>query len=142
MSEAGTVRLGELELRLTVPPPDPLRTTVHVLEALGAKVPGLHAMELITGTAATLTMPPVPVTAIASPVNEAPRLLLMVIGTALLPDGVTDRVATTPLEIALGFNPHAMHAYELIPPAQDMLLPADDNAGPAVTLKLPTLAAG
>jgi hypothetical protein len=142
VSEAGTVRLGELELRLTVPPPDPLRTTVHVLEALGAKVPGLHAMELIPAPAATLTMPPVPVTAIASPVNEAPTLLPMAIGTALLPDGVTDRVAMTPLEITSEFNPHAIHAYELVPAAQVMVLPADDNAGPAVTLQLPTLAAG
>ena len=109
VSEAGTVRLVEVELRLTVPPPAPLTTTVHVLEVLGADVPGLHEMELITAIAATLTMPPVPVTAIASPVSEAPALLPMVIGTVLLLDGVIDRVATTPLEMVLEFNPHAMH---------------------------------
>jgi hypothetical protein len=107
VSEAGTVRLVELELRPMIPPPDPLRITVQVLEALGAKDPGLHAMELIT--AATLTVPPVPVTAIASPVSEAPRLLLMVTGTPLLPERVTDRVATTPSEMVLEFNPDATH---------------------------------
>ena len=124
--DAGTVRAGELVLRAVelelravelalramVPPPDPLRMTVQVLEALGAKVPGLHAMEvmeteLIAG--ATLTVPPLPVTVIASPVGEAPTLLLIVTGRALLPDRVTDTVATTPFEMALEFNPHATH---------------------------------
>jgi hypothetical protein len=107
VSDVGTVRLLELEFRPMVPPPDPLRITVQVLAALGAKVPGLHAKELIA--AATLTVLPVPVTAIAPPVGEAPRLLLTVTGTALLPDRVTDRVATTPSGIILEFNPHAMH---------------------------------
>jgi len=106
--EAGTVRLVELELSPMVPPLDPLRITVHVLEALGANVPGLHAIELIGLTgAATLTVPPVPVTAIASPVGEAPKLLLIVTGRAVLPDKVTDTVATTPLEMVPEFNPHA-----------------------------------
>jgi hypothetical protein len=99
--------LVELELRPMIPPPDPLRVTVQVLEALWAKLPGLHAMELTT--AATLTVPPAPVTAIASPVSEAPRLLLIVTGTPLLPDRVTDRVATTPSEMTLEFNPHTTH---------------------------------
>jgi hypothetical protein len=123
--EAGTVRLVELEfeprtvevelravelaLKAMVPPPDPLRITVQVLEALGANIPGLHAMELIELITAVLTVPPVPVTAIESPVGEAPMLLLIVIGRALLPDGVTDTVATTPLEMALEVNPHATH---------------------------------
>ena len=52
-----------------------------------------------------MTLPPVPVTAIGSPVGEAPRLLPIVTGRALLPDRVTDRVATTPSEMALEFNP-------------------------------------
>jgi hypothetical protein len=110
VSEAGTERLLELELRPMVPPPDPLRITVHVLEALGANVPGLQAIELIELiTAAVLTVPPVPVTAIASPVGEAPILLLIVTGSAVLPDRVTDTVAMTPLEMALEVNPQATH---------------------------------
>jgi hypothetical protein len=107
VSDPGTVRLVELELRPMVPPLDPLRTTVQVLEPLGAKDAGLHVIELIGFTAAaTLTVPPVPVTVIASPVGEAPRLLT-VTGRLLLPDSVTDTVATTPLEIVLEFNAHA-----------------------------------
>jgi hypothetical protein len=70
VTEAGTVRLAELELRPMAPPPDPGRVTVHVLELPGTKVPGLHAMELIA--VATPTVPPVPVTAMASPVGETP----------------------------------------------------------------------
>ena len=40
--------------------------------------------------------------------GEAPRLLLIVIGRVVLPERVTDRMATTPSEMALEFNPHAM----------------------------------
>jgi hypothetical protein len=110
VSEAGTVRLLELELRPIVPPPVPLRVTVHVLEVLWANVPGLQAIELIeVVTAPTLTVPPVPVTARASPVGEAPILLMIVTGRELVPDGVTDTVAMTPLEMALEVNPHATH---------------------------------
>lgn len=109
VSLAGTVRLVELDTRPTVPPSAPLRVTVHVLEAPGAKVPGLHTTELTMVTVLTPTVPPVPVTAIASPASEAPSVLLMVIGTALEPDRVTDTVATTPSEMVFEFNPHAMH---------------------------------
>ena len=64
------MRLVELELRPTIPPPDPLRVTVQVLEAFGARVPGLQAMELIVARKRTVTVPPVPVTAIVSPAGE------------------------------------------------------------------------
>jgi hypothetical protein len=33
----------------------------------------------------------------------------MVTGTLLLPDNVTDRVATIPSEMVVEFNPHATH---------------------------------
>ncbi len=102
--------LAELEFRPMVPPSDPLRITVQVLEVLGARVAGLHAIELIEVIAlATLTVPPVPGRVIGSPAGEAPRPLLMVTGRELLPDRVVDRVATTPLEMALEFNPHVTH---------------------------------
>jgi hypothetical protein len=47
MSEAGTVRLVESELKLMVPPPDPLRVTVQDVEESGDRVPGLHVMAVI-----------------------------------------------------------------------------------------------
>jgi hypothetical protein len=107
VSEVGTVRLVELEVSPAIPPPDPLRVTVQVLEALGARVTGLQAMELIVSTEATNTVPPVPVTAIASPVGEEPRLLLTVNGASVLPAMVTDTVATTPSAMVSELNPHA-----------------------------------
>jgi hypothetical protein len=105
VSEAGTVRLAELEFSPTVAPPDPPRTTVQVLEAFGARVDGLHAKELNTEEA--LTEPPVPATAIASPAGEAPSPLLTLIGASAAPDRVTDTVATIPSGIAVEFIPHA-----------------------------------
>ena len=98
----------ELELRPTVPPPEPLSVTVQVIEALGASVAGLHVRELITVAAASMTAP-VAVMAISMPAGDAPRLLLIVTGTASVPDGVTERVATTPSEMGLEFNPQATH---------------------------------
>jgi hypothetical protein len=110
VSEAGTERLGELEVRPTVPPPEPLRLTVQVLEAPGGRVPGLHAIELTElFPAATVMVPPAPVTAIGLPVGEAPRLLAILTGTELPPDKLTDSVAITPSAKALAFNPQAMH---------------------------------
>jgi hypothetical protein len=110
LSDAGTVRLVELELKLTVAPVDPLRRTVQVLEAPGTTVPGLHAMETMELIpAATVTLPPAPVTAMGSPVGDAPRPLRTLTGRVLLPDRVSERVATSPSEIGLLFNPHAMH---------------------------------
>ena len=44
VSEAGSVRLGELELRLTVPPPVPLRVTVQAPEESGAMVAGVQVI--------------------------------------------------------------------------------------------------
>lgn len=109
VSEAGTVRFAVLELRPTTPPPGPSRVAVQVLEAVGARLPGVHVIEVIPVTAVTLTTPPVAVTAISSPASEAPRLLAIATGRLLLPASVTDRVATTPSEIGFEFNPQATH---------------------------------
>jgi hypothetical protein len=112
VTELGTARLVELELRLTVPPPVPLRATVQVVEAPGASVAGLHASELREGVPTeteTATVPPVPVMATGLPVGDEPRLLATLMGTEVLPDRLTESVATTPSEIALLFNPHATH---------------------------------
>ena len=105
--EPGSVRLVVLEPRPTMPPPGPSRVTVQLLEALGARIPGVHVREVIPVTAVTLTTPPVPVTAISSPASEAPRLLPIATGRLLLLESVSDRVATTPSEIGFEFNPQA-----------------------------------
>ena len=108
VTELGTARLVALELRLTVPPPVALRVTVQVVEALGASVVGLHASELREGVPReTETVPPVPITATGLPVGDEPRLPATLMGKEVLPNRVIERVATTPSEIALLFNPHA-----------------------------------
>jgi hypothetical protein len=106
-NKAGTLRLVELELRPTLPPPAPLRITVQVLAAFGANVPGLQLKELIA--AATLTPPPRPARATGSPVAEAPIILLIVTGRAPPPESLTESVAITPVEMAVEFSPDAMH---------------------------------
>jgi hypothetical protein len=45
--EVGTVKSVEFEVRPTVPPPGPLRVTVHVVDESGARIAGLQAMEVI-----------------------------------------------------------------------------------------------
>jgi hypothetical protein len=77
-----------------------------------------------------------------APVDEAPKPLLMPIGTVLPPERVTETVAITPSEIAAEFKPHATHVKAPAPPPQVMVLPAEDSAGPGVTFKFDTLAAG
>ena len=89
----------------------------------------------------TVTLPPLLVTAIAQ-VDEAPKLLLMPIDTPLPPERVTETVAITPSEMAAEFNPQATHVRAPVPPPQVMVLPADVSAGPGVTSRVVTLAAG
>jgi hypothetical protein len=108
VSEAGTVRLVELELRAMVPPAVPVRTRVQVLEALGAIAFGLQESELIAvAPVATLIVPPVAPTVIESPAGDAPRLLLIVSGTSVPPERVTDTLAITPSEMAVESKPQA-----------------------------------
>ena len=56
VSEAGMLRFAELELSPTVPPPDPVRTTVQVLEAFGPRLVGLHPSEDTRAGATRLTV--------------------------------------------------------------------------------------
>ena len=48
VSEDGTVKLVELELKAMLPPPDPLRVTLHAVAEAGPTVAGLHAIVLIS----------------------------------------------------------------------------------------------
>lgn len=143
VTEAGMVRLVELEPRFTEAPVEPLTVTVHVLEAPGASVAGAHTRLLaVSGTAVILTDPPVLVVVMPLPAAEAPKLLISPIVAPLLPDSVTVTVAMLPSPIVVAFIPHAMQIYPLAPPEQVTLLPAAVSAGPAVTVRLDTADAG
>ncbi len=143
VTEPGTVRFAELDVRLTVAPLEALTVTVHVLDAPGDKVAGTHPTLLtVVPAVARLTVPPVLVMVMPLPVGEAPRPLTRPIVAPLAPDSVTATVAIIPSPMAVAFIPEAMQIYPLAPPAQVTVLPADDNAAPAVTLRLETAAAG
>ena len=140
--DGGTVMLVVLELRITmVPPlPAPLRCTVQTVELPAFKARGLHVMPLTVVREAPLTDPPVAEIATASPIAEAPMAL--VTATAAADAAGMDTVATIPFAIVLVFVPDAMHTNALALPAQVRVLPADDNTGPATTLRLVTVPAG
>jgi hypothetical protein len=114
VTEAGTVRFPELDVRLTVAPVEALTVTVHVLEAAGPSVTGAHTRVLtetvVPTVPTTLTVPPVPVTEISDPVAEAPSALTTPIVAALLPASVTVKVATTPSPTVAAFIPQAMQS--------------------------------
>ena len=57
-------------------------------------------------------------------------------------ESVTVTTATLPSAIVFVLSPAVRQMYELAPPMQLIVLPADVSAGPAVTEKLVTLAAG
>jgi hypothetical protein len=144
VSEGGTVKLVEFELRPIVPPSVPLSVTVHAVEESGPIFAGLQMMELIVvmGAPVAETPPPLPAIASASPVGKVLRALMTLIGSALPFDRVTDTVATTPSGITLELYPHPIQVMAPEPLAQDIVLPAANSAGPAVTLKFATFAVG
>ena len=53
VTEAGTVRLGEFELRLIVPPPVPLRVTIQAPDESGAIVAAVQVMPEIVSELAS-----------------------------------------------------------------------------------------
>jgi hypothetical protein len=55
VSEDGTVKLVELELRTIVPPPDPSSVTVQAVEVSGPIVAGLQAIAAIPELVGTAT---------------------------------------------------------------------------------------
>ena len=110
VTEAGTVRYGELDARFTVAPVEALTVTLQVLEAPGAKVDGEHTMELtVTVGVAMFTVPPAAVSGIVVPVEEAPNTLIKPIDALLVPVNVAVRVAAIPSGIVLAFMPDATH---------------------------------
>jgi hypothetical protein len=104
---AGTVRLLEVDARVTEAPVEELTLTVQVLAALGAKVVGAHArlLSVVKRTTVTLTIPATDETASESPAGLTPNALLKLMVAPLLPDKVTLTVATLPLAMVVAFMP-------------------------------------
>jgi len=140
LTDAGTVRLVELDDKVTLAPVDALSVTVHVLDAPGARLTGAHVRLLTVVEATGVTVPPVLVMLMLVPVGEAPRTLVTLIDAVLLPESVTVTAAMTPSPIVVAFIPAAIQVYPPAPLAQVRVLPAADSAAPAVALKLETAA--
>jgi hypothetical protein len=111
VTEAGTVRLPALLLRVTVVPPAgaaALSVTVHAaLPGVMIEV-GLHPREFRLTVGVTVMTLPDPVTARLEPFGMAPIAPLT--PTLVVPDGsetVMFAVATTPSAIAVAFIPDA-----------------------------------
>jgi len=143
---AGTTKPGTLELSPTTTAPlvaAALKPTVQVAEPPEDSELGAQLTEVRVTVAATLMPPPVAEIGMAPPVGDAPRAPLTPIDTELVVEAsVAVTVATTPFEIVFVFRPVARQVYELVPLAQEMLLPEDVNAGLGVTEKLVTLVDG
>ena len=112
VTDAGTVKLLELELSITVAPPVPaglLKVTVQADDPAELNDVGLQYRELtVTGAAAwgIVIVPPVVETATDAPAREAPMALdtpISVVVALLVSVNVT--TATTPLEMVLELRP-------------------------------------
>jgi hypothetical protein len=100
-SDVGTVKSAELELRTTVPPPDPLRATVQALEERGPMVDGLHVMEeipeLVSGIAneSEVDLEEPFSVAVTVTVRSAVKALAVALNTPLVePDGIVKEDGT------------------------------------------------
>ncbi|HUI77444.1 MAG TPA: hypothetical protein VLY24_05995 [Bryobacteraceae bacterium] len=146
VTDAGTVKLVEFELRVTVAPPVPaglLKLTVQVEDPAELNDAGQDRELTVVAAPETVIVPPVLETATDEPAREAPMALVRLIAAVVAPlVKVAVTTATTPLEIILALMPAATHIYAAAPPVHEMDLPAAVAAAPAITLMLATLAAG
>jgi len=140
----GTERAGTLELSPTstgLPVAAAPRLTVHMLEPLEDNDVGVQASDVTI--VATEMLPPVPDTGMGYPATDAPKMSLTPMDIELTPWArATVTIATLPSGITFVLRPLVRQIYELAPPAQLIVLPADISAGPGVTEKLFTLADG
>jgi len=140
---AGTERAATLELSPTtigLPVAAP-RLTVHVLEPPEDNDVGVHASDVTD--VATEMLPPVPDTGMGYPATDAPKMSVTPMDIELTPwASAAVTIATLPSGITFVLRPLVRQMYELAPPAQLIVLPADMSAGPGVTEKLFTLADG
>jgi hypothetical protein len=145
-TDAGTVRLLELELSVTVAPVAVAadNPAIQVVELAGETVVGAQVMLTSVLTAAPLrVMPPlVPVTLRGSPATEEPMTLLTVtVDVVAAEESVTETFATTPLA-TIPAPPLKRQVYFATLPVQLILLPAACTAASGTTLNFVILAVG
>ena len=120
-----------------------LRVTVQAATPAGASVDGLQLTLLRTEGTRVPAVPPVAATARELPSRVAPRAPeIPILAEPAVGGNVTDTVATMPSAMRFVLIPVARQMYAVGEPAQVSVLPAAVSAGPAVTLKPVTEAAG
>lgn len=139
VTDAGTVRLEfVVEIPAAIPPVGAawFNVTVQVVCPAGARAAELQAREEMPTGTATVTTPPVPVKAKASPEGVAPMGLAIPITVPVVTDGdrATLRTATTPSGIAVASEPANRQMYWLPLTTQESDLFAALAEGPALML--------
>jgi len=147
VTEAGTVRVVLVLVRVTMPPPVGaawVRVTVQVELPELLRVAGRQAKEATPGkTAPPVTVPPVEKTKMAFPPGEASALLLTPMGVVVKPAAmVRFTTARAPFEMIPAFIAEASQVYTPETPLQLNVLPAAVRAAPALTEMEATLAGG
>jgi hypothetical protein len=122
-----------------------LSVIVQTAAADGANEDGLQESPLSVelGVVVWLAVPPVALMLVGLPATDTPRApeTPITAEVALLAK-VTETVATVPLPITLVFIPLARQMYPLAEPAQVSVFAAATSAGPELTVKPVTEAAG
>jgi hypothetical protein len=142
----GTDRASTLELSPAttgLPVAEALRLTVHVVVPPEDREVGAHPMEDRVKAGVTKMLPPVAETVIGYPATDAARVPLTPMDMEpAVGASVTVTTATMPFGIAFVLSPLVRQIYELAPPAQLKVFPAEVNTDPGITEKLVTLAEG
>jgi len=146
MTDAGTLRIASVLVRVTVAPPAgaaPLSLTVQVELPELLKVAGRQDREVTVGHAPPVTVPPVVESGMASPAAEDATLLLTPIAVVAAPTAmVRFTTAAVPLEMVPAFIPEATQVYVPEPAAQLNVLLAAVRAAPELTEMETTLVGG
>ena len=140
VTDEGTVKLVELELRVTTVAATTAELMVTVHEMLVPEFADAGQLRPVRPFVATVTVPLEEASATAALLTAAPALLVS--PTALGPTNVPEIVATTPSGMTFPFTPAAIQVYAAAAPAHVTDLPAPIVAGPAATLKFVRFAEG
>jgi hypothetical protein len=144
VTDAGTVRVALVLVSATLAPPvgaDLVRITVQVELLLLFRVVGRHDREETVGQAPPVTVPPVPESRMAFPVDDDARVLLTAMAVEVTPAPmVRFTTATVPFEMMPAFIPEATQVYVPEAAEQVNVLPAAMTAGPELEEMETTLA--
>jgi hypothetical protein len=146
VTDPGTVSVELVLDKVTPAPPvgaTPLSVTVHVEVPELVKLVGVQERDPTPGEAPPVTIPPVAERGRLVPAAEAAKPLVIGIDVEVALVVMTRfSTATLPFEMMPAFMPETKHVYVPVPTRQLSVLPAADDAAPAVAEIEATLAGG